>query len=89
MPQDPLTEERRELREFVRTLACERIAPRAAEIDELAEFPWNAVELYREHEPLGLPYDEGRPRLASGRWLAAYAVSGRNRFHSPFSYASA
>ena len=75
MPRDPLTEEQRELRELVRTLACERIAPRAAEL------PWNAVKL------AGAAL--GCPSLASGQWLAAYAVSGRNRFHSPFSYASA
>jgi hypothetical protein len=81
VPQDPPTEERRELREFVRTLACERIAPRAAEIDESAAFPWNAVKL------AGAAL--GCPRLASGQWLAAYAVRGRNRFHSPFSDASA
>ena len=34
------------------TLARERIAPRAAEIDESHEFPWDVVELFRENEPL-------------------------------------
>ena len=36
---DPLTGEQREVRELVRTLARERIAPRAAEIDEIARVP--------------------------------------------------
>ena len=49
MPHDPLTAEQREIRELVRTLARERIAPRAAEIDKSAEFPWDIVELFREN----------------------------------------
>ena len=36
MPVDPLTDEQREIRELVRTLSRERIAPRAAEIDKTA-----------------------------------------------------
>ena len=42
---DGLTPEQREIRGLVRTLARERIAPRAAEIDSSAEFPWDVVEL--------------------------------------------
>ena len=55
---DPLTDEQREIRELVRTLARERIAPRAAEIDATAEFPWDVVELYRENDLFGIMYDE-------------------------------
>ena len=58
MAVDPLTEEQREIRELVRTLARERIAPRAAEIDKTAEFPWDVVELFRENELFGVLYDE-------------------------------
>ena len=58
MPWDPLTDEQRELRELVRMLARERIAPRAAEIDEAHEFPWDVVELFREHEVFGLLFDD-------------------------------
>jgi alkylation response protein AidB-like acyl-CoA dehydrogenase len=123
---DPLSDEQREIRELVRTLARERIAPRAAEIDATAEFPWDLVELFREHDVFGLPFDERHggsgtgvlmllvaieeiskvcattglvlavqelgslalklagtdelkerylPRLASGEWLAAYALT--------------
>ena len=123
---DPLTDEQREIRELVRALARERIAPRAAEIDRTAEFPWDVVELFRENDVFGVLYDEehggigasalmtlivieelskvcatsglivavqelgslgiklagsaeqkGRflPRLASGEWLAAYALT--------------
>src|SRR5213595_774768 len=55
---DPLTEEQREIRELVRTIARERIAPRAAEIDKSAEFPWDVVEVYRENDLFGIMYDE-------------------------------
>jgi alkylation response protein AidB-like acyl-CoA dehydrogenase len=121
-----LTPEQREIRDLVRTLARERIAPRAADIDRHAEFPWDVVELYRENGVFGLMFDEQHggigasalmtlvaieevskhcatsglilavqelgslgiklagtedqkqrflPRLASGEWLAAYALT--------------
>jgi alkylation response protein AidB-like acyl-CoA dehydrogenase len=123
---DPLSEEQREIRELVRTLARERIAPRAAEIDASGEFPWDVVELFRENDLFAIMFDEGYggigesslmtfvsieelsrvcatsgliiavqelgslgiklagtdeqkerflPRLASGEWLAAYALT--------------
>src|SRR5581483_2081952 len=123
---DPLSEEQREIRELVRTIAREHIAPRAAEIDKTAEFPWDVVELFRENELFGVLYDEAYggigasalmtlvmieelskvcatsglivavqelgslgiklagseeqkqrflPKLASGEWLAAYALT--------------
>ena len=55
---DPLSDEQREIRDLVRTLARERIAPRAAEIDKTAEFPWDVVELFRENDLFGIMYDE-------------------------------
>jgi alkylation response protein AidB-like acyl-CoA dehydrogenase len=123
---DPLSDEQREIRELVRTIARERIAPRAAEIDRSAEFPWDVVELFRENDLFGIMYDEEHggigasslmtlvtieelskvcatsgliiavqelgslgiklaateeqkqrflPKLASGEWLAAYALT--------------
>ena len=123
---DPLTDEQREIRELVRALARERIAPRAAEIDRSAAFPWDVVELFRENDLFGVLFDEEHggigasalmtlvvieelskvcatsgliiavqelgslgiklagsdeqkrrflPRLASGEWLAAYALT--------------
>jgi alkylation response protein AidB-like acyl-CoA dehydrogenase len=49
---DPLSGEQREIRDLVRTLSRERIAPRAAEIDSRAEFPWDVVELFRDQGDL-------------------------------------
>ena len=42
-----LTEEHEALREAVRELATDKIAPRAAEIDETGEFPWDVYEALR------------------------------------------
>ncbi|MEI6362275.1 MAG: acyl-CoA dehydrogenase family protein [Actinomycetes bacterium] len=39
-----LTEEHRALQEAVRDLVTDKIAPRAAEIDETGEFPWDVYE---------------------------------------------
>jgi alkylation response protein AidB-like acyl-CoA dehydrogenase len=55
---EPLTDEQREIRDLVRTLARDRIAPRAAEIDKSSEFPWDVVELFRDHDIFGLLFDE-------------------------------
>ena len=74
MPWDQLTDEQRELRDLVRTLARERIAPRAAEIDESHEFPWDVVELYRENDIFGLLFEESVGGLGTGTLLALIAI---------------
>jgi alkylation response protein AidB-like acyl-CoA dehydrogenase len=74
VPYDPLSEEQREIRELVRTLARERVAPRAAEIDKTAEFPWDMVELFREHELFGILYDEEYGGLGASALMALVAI---------------
>jgi alkylation response protein AidB-like acyl-CoA dehydrogenase len=74
VPFDTLTDEQREIRDLVRTLARERIAPRAAEIDESHEFPWDIVELYREHGLFGLFFDEAYGGLGTGTLLALISI---------------
>jgi len=71
---DPLSDEQREIRDLVRTLARERIAPRAAEIDKSAEFPWDVVELFREHELFGILYDEEHGGLGASSLTALVAI---------------
>jgi alkylation response protein AidB-like acyl-CoA dehydrogenase len=53
-----LTAEHDELRAMVRELATERIAPRAAEIDANAEFPWDLKELLAQQDLLGTCFEE-------------------------------
>ena len=120
------TAEHEELRAVVRELADERVAPRAAEIDRSAEFPWDLKELLAQQDLLGTCFPEEHggtaldtvaqsilveelaradattslipivqklgalpillagsdeqkaryfPRLASGEWLAAFALT--------------
>ena len=74
MPSKPLSDEQREIRDLVRTLARERIAPRAAEIDKSAEFPWDMVELLREHELFGLSFDEEHGGTGTGALMVLVAI---------------
>ena len=53
-----LTEDQLMLRDAVRVLADERIAPRAAEIDRTGEFPEDVRALLASHDILGLPFPE-------------------------------
>ena len=55
-PAARLTEEQVLLRDTVRQLAVERIAPRAAEIDRTSEFPEDIRQLLAQQDVLGLPF---------------------------------
>ncbi len=74
MPYDQLTDEQREIRDLVRQLARERIAPRAAEIDLTHEFPWDVVELFRDHEIFGLLFAEQYGGTGTGTLLSLIAI---------------
>ena len=58
----------------MRTLSRERIAPRAAEIDESGEFPWDVVELFRESEIIGLPFEERYGGTGTGTLMLLVAI---------------
>ena len=53
-----LSEEQVMLRDMVRRLAREELAPRAAEVDRRGEFNWEAVKLFREHGLFGCDFKE-------------------------------
>ena len=74
MGHDPLTAEQRQLRELVRTVAREKVAPRAAEIDETGEFPWDLVEVFREAGIFGLPFEERHGGTGTGALMLLLAV---------------
>jgi alkylation response protein AidB-like acyl-CoA dehydrogenase len=71
---DPLNDEQREIRDLVRTIAREQIAPRAAEIDKSAEFPWDIVELYRENDLFGIMYDEEYGGIGESSLMTLVAI---------------
>jgi alkylation response protein AidB-like acyl-CoA dehydrogenase len=74
-----LTEEQRLLRDTVRALADDRIAPRAAEIDRTAEFPWDVKELLAEHELFTLHVPERLGGLGSDLLTACLAIEQISR----------
>ena len=51
-----LNDEQREIREMVHDICLERVEPRAAEIDESGEFPWDIKELFAKHDILAIPF---------------------------------
>src|SRR3954471_10906442 len=69
-----LTEEQVEFRDAIRQIVRERVAPRAAEIDAKAEYPWDLRRLFAEHDLLGLPFDEEHGGTGTGTLMLNVAV---------------
>jgi alkylation response protein AidB-like acyl-CoA dehydrogenase len=74
-----LTEDQLALRDAVRVLADDRIAPRAAEIDRSAEFPWDVKELLASHDILSLPFPERYGGLGGDLLTVCLAVEQISR----------
>jgi alkylation response protein AidB-like acyl-CoA dehydrogenase len=74
-----LTEEQQMLRDAVRVLADEQIAPRAAEIDRTAEFPWDVKDLLASHDILGLPFPEAYGGLGGHLLTVCLAIEQISR----------
>ena len=63
-----------DFRDTIRQIAQERIAPRAAEIDEKAEYPHDLRVLLAEHDILGLPFDTEHGGTGTGALMLAMAI---------------
>ena len=63
-----------DFRETIRRIAQERIAPRAAEIDERAEYPHDLRALLAEHDVLGLPFESEYGGTGTGTLMLNMAV---------------
>ena len=63
-----------EFRDLVRRLAQEQIAPRAAEIDRTAEYPWDVRRLLAEHDVLALPFGSEHGGTGTGTLMLQMAV---------------
>ena len=79
MSWDPLSPEQRELREVVRTVAREVVAPHAAEIDASHTFPWDVVEAFREAGLFGLFFEEEDGGTGTGVLLSLVAIEEISR----------
>ncbi len=55
-------------------MVVERVAPRAAEIDAKAEYPWDLRRLFAEHDLFGLPFDTEHGGTGTGTLMLNVAV---------------
>src|SRR5436190_1854683 len=63
-----------DFRDTIRQIAQERVAPRAAEIDEKAEYPRDIRELFAEHDLFGLPFDTDHGGTGTGALMLNMAI---------------
>src|SRR5215213_11031156 len=69
-----LTQEQLDFRDTIRQIVTERVAPRAAEIDAKAEYPWDLRRLFAEQDLLGLPFDEEHGGTGTGTLMLNLAI---------------
>jgi alkylation response protein AidB-like acyl-CoA dehydrogenase len=69
-----LTQEQLDFRDTIRQIVRERVAPRAAEIDAKAEYPWDIRRLFAEQDLLGLPFDSEHGGTGTGTLMLNVAV---------------
>ncbi|MGZ8438629.1 MAG: acyl-CoA dehydrogenase family protein [Candidatus Limnocylindrales bacterium] len=79
VPTYRLTEDQGLLREAVRVLADEQVAPRAAEIDRTAEFPEDLRQLLAAQDILALPFPEEYGGLGGDLLTVCLAVEQLSR----------
>ena len=69
-----LPQEHQDFRDTIREIAQQRIAPRAAEIDEQAAYPHDLRRLLSEHDVLGLPFETEHGGTGTGTLMLNIAV---------------
>jgi alkylation response protein AidB-like acyl-CoA dehydrogenase len=69
-----IPQEHLDFRDTIRQIAQEQIAPRAAEIDDKAEYPWDLRKLLAEQDILGLPFEPEHGGTGTGTLMLNMAV---------------
>jgi alkylation response protein AidB-like acyl-CoA dehydrogenase len=69
-----IPQELKDFRDTIRQIVKERIWPRAAEIDETGEYPWDIRKLLGEQDILGLPFAEEYGGTGTGTLMLQMAV---------------
>jgi alkylation response protein AidB-like acyl-CoA dehydrogenase len=69
-----LPQEHIDFRDTIRQIVRERVAPRAAEIDAKAEYPWDIRRLFAEQDILGLPLEAEYGGTGTGTLMLQVAV---------------
>jgi alkylation response protein AidB-like acyl-CoA dehydrogenase len=67
-------QEHLDFRDTIRQIVQERVAPRAAEIDEKAEYPQDLRELFSEHDLFGLPFETEYGGTGTGTLMLNMAI---------------
>jgi len=74
-----LSEDEQALIEAIREIARERVAPRAAEIDQSGEYPWDMRELLAQQDILAMPFPEAYGGLGSSELAVVMAIEELSR----------
>ncbi|MFL5844995.1 MAG: acyl-CoA dehydrogenase family protein [Solirubrobacteraceae bacterium] len=69
-----LPAEHKDFRDTIRQIVTEKVAPRAAEIDAKAEYPWDIRKLFAEQDLLGLPFPEQYGGTGTGTLMLNVAI---------------
>src|SRR4028118_1152500 len=69
-----IPQQHQDFRDLVRQIAREQVAPRAAEIDQTDEYPWDIRKLLAEQDILGLPFAEEHGGTGTGTLMLQMAV---------------
>ena len=75
-----LSEEQQQIREMVHDICLERVEPRAAEIDESGEFPWDIKELFAKHDILAIPFTSEYGGVSGSALTLIVAVEEISKF---------
>src|SRR6476619_7490894 len=69
-----LPAEHKDFRDTIRQIVTEKVAPRAAEIDAMAEYPWDIRKLFGEQDLLGLPFPAEYGGTGTGTLMLNVAI---------------
>jgi len=75
-----LNDEQLQIREMVHDICLERVEPRAAQIDESGEFPWDIKELFAKQDILAIPFTPEYGGVSGSALTLVIAVEEVSKF---------
>jgi alkylation response protein AidB-like acyl-CoA dehydrogenase len=69
-----IPQEFEDFRDTIRDLVAGEVAPRAAEIDQAGEYPWDVRKAFADHDLLGLPFPEELGGTGTGTLMLNIAI---------------
>ena len=74
-----LDEDQKLFQETIRRMVKERLAPKAQEVDQSSEFPWDVYELFREYGLPGINIPEEYNGVGADRLTSAIVLEEMGR----------